>query len=174
MSQVPAPEQRFLIGRALTRIATRSFTVRRMTPLDVEVLLVGAVRTVVPKFGGQVAPEETLADIGRRITRAIPRRSRRAFEEASEAFAAARPTRLEGWVRAMDHSANRGGLLLANDLGAAIDVLRRADRRAAVIKTPDDLAAALRANSEAVELMRFALSDEFFALRRAAGLTATS
>jgi len=170
MNAVPGPEQRFLLGRALTRLCTRSFTVRRMTALELEVVLTGAVRLVQPKFGAQVAPDDTLAEIGRRITRLLPRRSRRLFEEAVEAYAAARPLRHEAWLRAMDHSANRGGLLLANELSAALDVLRRSDRRTALPKSPDELAAALRQNAEAAELLRFVMSDEFFLLRRGIGL----
>src|SRR5262249_34459972 len=83
MAQVPAPEQRFLLGRALARLITRSFTVRRLTPLDLEVLLAGATKLVVPKFGANVAPEDTLAEVGRRLQRQLPRRSRRVFEEAA-------------------------------------------------------------------------------------------
>jgi tetratricopeptide (TPR) repeat protein len=173
MATVPAPEQRFLLGRALARLITRSFAVRRLTPLDLEVMLAGAVKLVVPKFGANVAPEDTLADIGRRMQRALPRRSRRVFEEAAEAYAAARPPRADAWLRAMDHTANRAGLLLANDLVAAVDLVRRGERRAQVLKTPEDLAAALRQNPDVVELLKFALSDDFFALRRAVGLMAT-
>src|SRR5262249_57483330 len=126
--------------------------------VDGEVLVAGGVKLVVPKFGANVAPEETLADIGRRIQRVLPRRSRRLFEEAAEAYAAARPTRADAWLRAMEHTANRAGLLLANDLVASIDVVRRAERRGQVLKTPEDLAAALRGNVDVVELLQFTLS----------------
>jgi tetratricopeptide (TPR) repeat protein len=174
MATVPAPEQRFLLGRALARLITRSFAVRRLTPLDLEVMLAGAVKLVVPKFGGNIAPEETLAEVGRRVQRALPRRSRRVFEEAAEAYAAARPPRADAWLRSMEHTANRAGLLLANDLVAAIDVVRRGEqRRPQVLKTPDDLAVALRQSPEVVELLKFTLSDDFFALRRAVGLMTT-
>jgi hypothetical protein len=63
--------------------------------------------------------------------------------------------------------------LLANDLGAALDCLRRGDgRRAVAERASEDVTAALRQSSEALELLRFAASDELATLRRIVGLAA--
>jgi tetratricopeptide (TPR) repeat protein len=163
----PAAEQRFLLGRALTRLAARSHVVRRLSAVELEALVVAAVRTVVPQYGSPVAPDEVLGDLSRRIARMLPRRSRRQFEDAAEAYAAARAPRFDVWLRAVEHTANRGGLLVADDLSASLDVLRRGDRRSLAARTPEELAVALRANGDVVELLRFALTDDFFTLRRA-------
>ncbi|MDP3278116.1 MAG: protein kinase [Deltaproteobacteria bacterium] len=67
---------------------------------------------------------------------------------------------LKTWSNAVDLTADRVGFLLANDLPRALSVIRA---------TPDDLAP-ISAKDRMRELIAFAVSDEYFALRQRLGI----
>jgi hypothetical protein len=68
------------------------------------------------------------------------------------------------WLQAVDHTANRLGLLLSDDLGASTDV----------IKNETGTFSRASAQDRVRELVLFALSEEYFALRKALGLSIDS
>jgi hypothetical protein len=168
-------EQKFHLGRLLGRLRLRNHAARKLTALDLEIILAAAVRLFDLSFGDDVAPADVLADRGKRLAKALPRRSRKALEDACARYRTARPPNFELWLRGMDYSANRLGVLLCNDVGTALEVIRRSDRRllGMPMGTTEEMVACLRDVEPVGDLLRFVVSDEHFALRRAVGLTLT-
>ena len=68
------------------------------------------------------------------------------------------------WLQAVDHTANRVGLLLSDDLVAATDVIKNETGTFSRASAQDRIRA----------LVLFALSEEYFALRKALGLSIDS
>jgi len=88
------------------------------------------------------------------VTRAVPRRVRKTFEEPALSHGSAGPLSVSKWQRATERSAERVGLLLAGDVDAALRVLR-----------------AEKANRKLqAELLRFSVGPHISEARRRLGL----
>ena len=80
---------------------------------------------------------------------------------------------LHAWVQGLEHTENRAGLLIANDLTQAARVVLSLDpalSRFELDQVPDRIAH-LRRSDEVAEMLRFVNSDDALALRKAVGLT---
>ena len=67
---------------------------------------------------------------------------------------------LKKWVQGVDLTADRAGLLLANDLELAEEMIKAADESASAVPPRDRMK----------ELVLFSISDHYFALRRRLGV----
>jgi len=68
------------------------------------------------------------------------------------------------WLKAVDHTANRVGLILSGDMQVAMSAIKNDAAPTSKLTT---------AEKEA-ELIKYAISDEFFEVRRRLGLAITS
>ncbi|MCC6213844.1 MAG: hypothetical protein IT376_03180 [Polyangiaceae bacterium] len=156
------PALAFLVARSLALVARRLHAFERLPPERVEELVTAAVRAVEPRWGVGWADEAWLAEQSRRITKALSRRGRRAVEEFVPAYV--RQPRADFAALAADQRlvAARAGLLLADDLPAAVDVVRRLEGDLGGVKGVA-LALAMR---QVHDLLRFWVTDAAFAVRR--------
>lgn len=157
LGALPELEIAFAIGRLLAKVATRTYLVDKLHPTELEDLIFAASEP----FGGPSprGRHDDVADLSRRVQRAISRKARRQLEEI-----APRVTPVSGaqFARALDQGAVRTGYLLTGDLTSAIDHLRRYDER---------VLADLSEGTVIGDLLRFALGTDAPALRRRLGTT---
>lgn len=157
------PEQRFICGRLLSRVAARteSFDPARAEPLSlrsIELLLTALRRLEQPDFGAEVAPPAVLDDLVGRLGRVLPEASLgEASRAAADALEAMQGEDLSPWIRSTELAACRGGLICCGSVNAAASVIGQATRE----PVAEDL---LR------ELVRFTLCEEHEVLRRELGL----
>lgn len=166
VAELPRAQQVFLLARPLVHLARGFSAVDKLTPRELEVLLSSAARHVDPKHGVGLTSEEVLDAQAKRLHKALSRKQRRALEEAAARYLEAGRVDFDRWARAARRTATRVAALLADDLAAAVDVLRRTERELSALS-----GASLITESELVaDLVRFWTSEAAMHLRRHAGL----
>ena len=144
---------RFRAGRALYLLRQRAATVERlpMAQLD-EILWAAAVLSGARSSGGDATALKARA---KAVSKAMGRRELKALENYGRRLEA---ESLDGhaWRAAVVRGADRFGLLVCGDAGAAVRALAgRADAGLVDLRRPESL-----------ELVRFALDDRYATLRR--------
>jgi len=157
--------QTFAFARAMSNIAVGLYAVDRMTPRELEIVLAAVSRRVAEGYGSGLTSEDTLEDIGKRCYKGLPRRNRRALDEAASAYVTAANVDFAHFVEAVVTSANRVALVLADDLIAALELLKKYERDLAGLEGAD-----LVAHPMVKRLCRFWVSPEADALRRRCGM----
>ncbi len=96
---------------------------------------------------------------------------RRLLAQPAKAYAQGPKINVDDWVRAMEVSSRRAGLLACGDLSAALDQLSRRLRLVDEGGEPNTESRARTSSVvEARDLILFYLSDNHFVLRRMAGI----
>ncbi len=99
---------------------------------------------------------------GRKLEKGLSETARPAlFRAARECLKDPNQTELRGYIEAVEHTANRAGILLCADVEVAKRCLAR----------DPGVAARLPERSKVRDLMLFCLSSNFFSLRKALGLS---
>ncbi|MGZ3424176.1 MAG: hypothetical protein ACXVEE_40325 [Polyangiales bacterium] len=158
LQSLPELEIAFAVGKLVAKVATRTYLVDKLHPNDLEDLLYAAVDPL-----GGPSPRvriDDVADMSRKVQKAISRKARRQLEEIAPRYQAVDAAR---FARAIDQGAIRTAYLLTGDLTTALDHLRRYDE-----KVLSDLAAE---GNPIGDLLRFALGSDAPALRRRLGTT---
>jgi len=154
------------LGHKLGRLRAGTHVAARIPVKELGMVIVAGVRTVYPDYGRGALPEERLTDMSQKIARALPRRHRRAFEQAALSFRDGGVFDSDRWRAGLAHTGQRAAMLIAGDVVGAFEHIARVDRNlaAAAARGSDELIAAARANVEVVEMINFALSDELATL----------
>jgi tetratricopeptide (TPR) repeat protein len=169
-----APEARFFIGRALGLLLQRATLLERVSPDDLAPVFASAA-----VVAGSTSTPAALAappdDILRAVTRTIGRKDRKALALQASRFAF-EALDLAVWQEAVVRTAERLGLLVADDVGLAAVSLAAEGNRASRAPLPDGAgaASAVATNPPALDVIRFALGDEYPVLRRAVSDAAAS
>lgn len=128
VAELPEPAQAFALARAFANIATRFHVVDKLTPREIEVLVASAVRANAAGFGTGLTSEDILDEQMRRITRALSRTSKKALLEATPRYVQAPPIDFAALAHTAQVGSVRAALLVADDLLAGVEVLRRTER----------------------------------------------
>ena len=170
-SGLPRQEAHLQLGRQLGHLRAGTYAIGRIPGKDLGLLVAAGVRTVYPGYGRGILPEEQLNDVSQKIARMLPRRQRRAFEQAALSFRDAGLFDGDRWLRGLGHTGYRAALVASGDVLGAFEQLARADRRlaAAVLQPPEELWAVARTHAAVVEMIHFAIGEELAALNRRLG-----
>ena len=154
------------LGHKLGRLRAGTHVAARIPTKELGLVVAAGVRTVYPDYGRGALPEDRLNEMSQKIARALPRRHRRAFEQAALSFRDGGVFDSDRWRAGLAHTGQRAALLIAGDVVGAFEQIVRVDRNlaAAAARGSDELIAAARANIEVVEMINFALGDELAAL----------
>jgi len=155
----------FTLARALSDVATGLYAVDKLTPRELEIVLASISRRAAPGFGAGLTSEDILDDIGKRLSKALPRRARKGVDELATAYVSADGVDLAHFDEAVVTSANRVALLVCDDLLAAAECLQRTERDLADLSGP-----ALLRHPMVSRLLRFWVSPEAGVLRQRCGL----
>jgi len=161
----PMKEQRFLVGRKLMAMKCGHTLVPGYDEQRLRVLLSAIGRAIDKSFTPLVDRVE-LDALTKKVSSALSRVTKRALAEPV-ALLAAQGAQLDiaAVVRAMPLTEARGGLVAACDFTAAMQLL---GRDAAVRFPPDtDLATVVAKHPPFIDLLNYALSDEYFMARQA-------
>jgi tetratricopeptide (TPR) repeat protein len=169
---MPLQEAFLQLGRQLGRVRAGTHAALRVPLKDLGLIVAAGVRTVYPDYGRGALPEDKLNDVSQKIARALPRRHRRAFEQAALSFRDGGVFDSDKWRAALLHTGHRASIVASSDVVGSFDYIARLDRRlsAAVVQSPEELRAAAAGNIEVIEMINFALGDELATLNRRLGL----
>jgi hypothetical protein len=168
----PLQDACWQIGRQLGHLRAGTHGISRIPGKDLGLLVVAGVRTVYPDYGRGVLPEEQLNDVAQKIARMLPRRQRRAFEQAALSFRDGGMFEAERWRVGLLHTGHRAAIVASGDVLGAFEQIVRENRELASAATRggDELLTAARNNAEVVEMINFALGDELAAVNRRLGV----
>ena len=121
--QAPAAQFRFVVGRALATLISRTMYLQLLKPRLLEAYLAAIVQPFERGFGHASSDPNLVEELARRANRIVGRRGRRSIEEAARTYMAAEPIEISRWRWAAARSAERCGLLFSGDVAAALAVL---------------------------------------------------
>ncbi|MEZ4450055.1 MAG: tetratricopeptide repeat protein [Nannocystaceae bacterium] len=162
VSRLSETQQIFVLARGIADIARGLHPLSKFKPQDLMLILAAAARTANPNFGSTLADGAALDELNRRIAKALARKDRKTFEDATAAYASAPPVDFGAWVTDNRFASNRVAALIAGDLPACVDVLRQEDP-ALVYLDGEDL---VQSSEHISDLLRYWCSDSALELRR--------
>jgi hypothetical protein len=157
----------FLLARVLVNVARGLYAVDKLAPHAISALLTAAARSMDPAFGSGQGDDELLDGLAKRIYKGLPRRSRRAFEDAARAYGPAPKPRLDEWMQRVRMTAARAAVIVCDDLSGAVALMRRTEGDLSRL----DSSKHKRGMALVGDVMRFAVSDSAISLRRRLGMT---
>lgn len=164
--ELPESQQVFLLARSLAHIARGFPATEKLTPRELEVLLASAARNVQERYGTGLTNEDILDEQAKRIYKALPRRSRKAMEEAARIYVDAGRVDFARWVRGAERTATRAASLVSDDLNGSVEVLRRTERDLSVSEGEE----LVRSSDVVRDLVVFWASKAGMHLRRHMGI----
>ncbi len=157
----PKRELWFLIAKALAFSRPELALARLHPPEELEAIFQSALVLAAPSHQPTADPRE-LERVGRRLEKSLSDTARPAlFRAARECLKDPAQRDVRGYLEAVEHTANRAGILLCGDVETAKRSLSR----------DTGVAARLPERSKVRDLMLFCLSESFFALRQSLGLS---
>lgn len=177
LNRFKAEERRFIVGRLLEHAEGRHALALNFPLRQVVQALMAMAKLFKPEIVVPGLSEAESEKLMKAVKRAVPRKYRKQLEDAAVAFASeGGPRDLAAWRQAMNHTANRAGLLVCNDLNAALSALLKTEPKTANLRFEDlaDPIPILEQSPEAVELIQFAVSESYFTLRKRAGFSLLS
>jgi hypothetical protein len=170
LSGAPLPEARFEIARALELTRPEYTLTAGVRPKPFAELFGSVLRAFHPRHikrrAGDDAAAEAAASFRKNVPYKVSKRMVELFQEmGSTSWSASR------WRKAVSDTGNRAGLLLCLELRAATQAVLRA-QKVEPPATAAELRAMAKENEPLRELIRFAISDEYFGLRVKLGVAA--
>jgi hypothetical protein len=157
------PVSRFRVGRVLALLRECATAVERVAISELELIWSAAIYLGNPRWFDRARPrfdEATLKTASRKLAKGMSRRELKNLESYAMGFPQT-PLDVAGWREDVLRSANRFGLLVSGDLAAALRALTQRPS-----PSRQDLLAA-----PCQDLIQFAFSDRYAAVRREAGLS---
>ncbi|MFT3921504.1 MAG: tetratricopeptide repeat protein [Myxococcales bacterium] len=149
-------QQVFMLARMLILCARKCHPILKLTPRELDVVFAAYTRNQVPSFGTGLTSEEILDDQGKRLYKALSRRTRKLVEDTAQRYAAMGGMDLVPWVESREREATRAAALLCDDLSAALDCLARSR----------DTGATDRSEETTGDLYRFWVGEAALRVRR--------
>ncbi len=147
---LPPARVRFAVGRALARGHTRTLYLDLLTPGEVGLLLSAVAEYFQRGHAGTLPDGPAVQELSRVVGRALPRKARRQLEGPARAYAASRPADPAAWARGARWTADRVGLVVSGEVGAAYLTLDE-ERQG---------------RESLAQLLRFAVSPHLYEARR--------
>jgi tetratricopeptide (TPR) repeat protein len=152
----------FVAGRHLSYYRQGHF-LRQLVPTGTGLRgwLIGAIRTVVPRFPAPATMEAHVNECVQAIQRQLPGPQRDALRSLTQKLLEAAPELdMKAWMAGVDLTADRIGFVLSNDLKIANAVIEASPEDAASIGRKDRLR----------ELLAYSISEPYFELRKRIGI----
>lgn len=149
-------QQAFMLTRMLVLCARKCHPLLKLAPRELEVTFAAYARNWVPAFGAGLTSEDILDDHGRRLAKALSRRTRKLAEESVLRYAAHGGMDLVQWVESREREATRVAALVSDDLSGALECLSRSR----------DTGATDRSEETARDLYRFWVGEAAIQARR--------
>jgi tetratricopeptide (TPR) repeat protein len=157
-------EQRFLLGRAAMGLVNKTPVLQRFEEGKAGELLGAAVRISVPNFTG-LGPKSD--ELSKQVRKACSRKALKTLEAAADQVVRQGTVGVDRFLTGLELSADRAGLLMAADVSSGLVMLLRDDPLATNNRSSAEAAReAMKQRPEVQQLVLFAVSEDFFRLRR--------
>jgi tetratricopeptide (TPR) repeat protein len=153
----------FVAGRHASYYRVGHF-IRQLVPTGtgLRAWLFASIRSISPKFPIPPAMENQVRECGEAIRSQLAGPHRDALRSMTQKLLEAAPELdMKGWMAGVDLSADRLGFVLSNDLKVASAVIEASPEDSAVISRKDRMR----------ELMVYSISEPYFELRKAIGIS---
>lgn len=164
MEELREAEQTFILGRLFSNLGRKLHLVDKLGPQAVELLLAAAAKNADPSYVTPLANEESLVTLARRVSKSLSWVRRRGMEEAALRYASEPRISVAEWYSKVHRTASRAAVVLADDLAAGIEVLRR------YTQAEDESQKSIGTEAAIRDLTLFWVSDAALDLRRKLGM----
>jgi hypothetical protein len=164
MEELKEAEQTFILGRLFSNLGRRMQIVDKLGPQAVQLLLAAAAKNAEPSYATSLANEDSLTTLARRVAKSLSWVRRRGMEEAALRYASGATLSVSEWYVKVHRAASRAAVVLADDLAAGIEVLRR------YTKAEDESQKSIGSEAAVRDLTLFWVSDAALSLRRRLGM----
>ena len=164
MEELKEAEQTFTLARLFSNLGRRLHIVDKLGPQAVELLLAAAAKNAEPSYVTPLANEDSLTTLARRVAKSLSWVRRRGMEEAALRYASEGTLSVSEWYVKAHRTASRAAVILADDLAAGIEVLRR------YTKADDESQKSIGTEAAIRDLTLFWVSDAALDLRRKLGM----
>jgi len=162
--------KRFLVARGLEGIANGLFAVWGLEESEIRKRLLAAVRVFRSDVAVPGMQDKEASSSAKQIKKEVPRKVRKSLDEAAEGHHnQERSWPFGAWYRAMQHSANRGGLVICAHPGEAARTLLAMEGLVEYGAQADP--ARMNKSDQLKELLKFAVSDQYFVTRKKVGFS---
>jgi tetratricopeptide (TPR) repeat protein len=161
VAQVSESLRVFLFARVFASLARRTFAAEKLGVQQLRHLLAGAIRNVEPNHKVDFMDAEELAAEGRRVSKALPWRSRKPMEDAVRAYISGSQTPLVDWKFRERVTAVRAAAILSDDVAGSTALLLQVHTDLAIEET-----AAPPSEELLASVLGFSVSDTAMQLRR--------
>jgi tetratricopeptide (TPR) repeat protein len=165
-----AAEARFLIGRALELTRSEYILAATVPPREFAQLFSSVLKAFHPRHARWRAGEKG-AEQAAKLKKALPYKVAKRLAELLQEHDAT-PFSSARWRFVVHETGARAGLLMCGDLRAAAKVVLT-EQAKGVEPTAEALREHARGRGPLLELLRYAISDEYFTLREALGTSVT-
>jgi hypothetical protein len=152
----------------------RKVVFERMTDATLATLLEAAAVVAGAPLGGRPVESGGVDELARALGKALSRKDRKILELEASRFGF-ESIDAKVFRQSVLGAADRLGLALADDVAVAVRITAGFDVDSEAAPSPASIAASIAANSRALDLIRFALSEDYLLLGRtrvgAGGLT---
>lgn len=166
-------QQTFVIAQLMADVILGTWIARKLSPLELETLLVAATKIHVEDFLSLGAEPESVDSLRRKLERVLPESVQDDLVEPARAFAARGddPIDYGAWLSELRQASHRIGLMACGDLEAALTMVGREESDIAprTLDSEQDVLELARSSETSRDLVRWYLSEDHFALRRLAG-----
>jgi len=177
MNKLSQDERRFVIGKYMAHMKLRHGLIFNHPLPEVFKAVMLFVWLVVPEAKVPGVAEADLERAAKPIKRAVPRKVRAALEDKAKFLAReGLPKDTAKWLRAVNLTGQYAGMLFCNDLTESLSAALKFDSRFKQVNLKDlaDPKLVLEQSEDAKELLRYWVSDAYFALRKRSGFSLLS
>ena len=162
--------QRFLVGRAVEGIANGLFAVWGTDEKEARKRLQVTVKLFRSDAGVDGMTDKEAASMAKQLKKEVPRKVRKGLDQFTDAHHNQEKTwPFATWLKSLEHSANRGGLVVSAHPGEAARALLTME--GLVIKEEEIGRPVMEKSDQLKELLRFAVSDQYFMARKRTGFS---
>jgi hypothetical protein len=166
LAELTEAEQVFMMTRGMAAISLNLHPALRLSVEELQQLLIAGARSAEATFGTGWFDERLIVDLHKRLNKALSWRNRRTLEEAAAVYTAGPDVDVAAWGPTLPKTLTRTAAVVAGDLPACLDVIRRADPKLASL----DANGLIQGSELVADLLRFWMSDRAMEFRRLVGL----
>lgn len=162
-AEVPPQAAAFIAARHLTYFRPGMY-VRHLIPTGtgLKAWLFAAIKLIVPQFPVAADMEGPVQDAQRALEQHLaPVTKDHLARTVSKLLQAGGALDLKRWVAGIDLTADRAGFIVAHDLETAVEIIRASDEASSAVPSQERLK----------ELVLYAVSPQYFHIRRKVGIT---
>ncbi|NOZ86885.1 MAG: tetratricopeptide repeat protein [Deltaproteobacteria bacterium] len=168
------PVQKFHLAWAIELLVNRGALFTKIGADATRKVFAAVVHNFEPDFPLPGIDQAELDEISKKLYKGLPRKSRKVLEPMIKTLAhRIGELDFESYVQALTTTADRAGFVLCGDLGVAVSALLQDEETDGQIRISDsvNMLSPLAKSKRIAKLLEFALSDQYFLVRKNLGMS---